>query len=379
MQRIYLDYAAATPVDIRVFEEMKPYFSDSFYNPSALYLGARNVKSSLEEARHKVAVVIGAKPSEVIFTAGGTESANLAIVGVMKQYLDSEIIVSAVEHDAVMKPAKEFNYKVAPVDRKGVLIIDELEKLISDKTMLISVMLANNEVGSLQPVKEVADLVQKVLIERKSKNNKMPLFVHTDACQAPLYLDLSVARLGVDMMTLNGGKMYGPKQSGVLYKKSNVLLKPLINGGGQEWGIRSGTENIAFAVGFAKALELATKGRTERVKDISGLRDYFVDKLENEFSAELTGSKTHRLANNVHVIFPDSDNERILFSLDDMGIDAAAGSACSASSDTPSHVLLAMGYEVADAQSSIRFSLGKSTTRENIDKVIDKLKIALHA
>jgi cysteine desulfurase len=379
MQRIYLDYAAATPVDSRVFEDMKPFFSDVYYNPSALYQGAREAKSSLEEARHKVAAVLGAKPSEIIFTAGGTESANLAIIGIMNQYKDGEIIVSAIEHDAVLKPAEEFDYKIAPVDKKGIIKLDELENLISDKTVLISVMLANNEVGSLQPLKEIVDTVQKVLNIRKSKKNKTPLFVHTDACQAPLYLDLNIARLGVDMMTLNGGKMHGPKQSGILYKKSSVILKPLINGGGQEWGIRSGTENVAFAVGFARALELASKSRTQRAKDISSLRDYFIDRLEIEFSAELTGSKAHRLANNVHVIFPNSDNERVLFSLDDMGVDAAAGSACSASNDTPSHVLLAMGYEVADAQSSIRFSLGKSTTKENIDEVIDKLKIALHA
>ncbi len=379
MQRIYLDYAAATPVDPRVFKAMQPYFSDIFYNPSAMYQGALRSKKDLENARHDIAQLLGAKPPEIIFTAGGTESANLAVTGIMEQYPAGEIIISAIEHDAVLKPAEAYNLKLAPVDSKGLLVIEELEKLISDNTVLISVMLANNEVGTLQPVKEITELVQKVISARKSAKNKMPLFVHTDACQAPLYLDINTARLGVDLMTLNGGKMHGPKQSGVLYKKSNVVLKPLISGGGQEWGIRSGTENVAFAVGFAKALELSARGRSDRAQKITVLRDYFIDRLKEEFEAELSGSKTHRLANNIHVVFPGTDNERVLFALDDMGVDAAAGSACSASDDTPSHVLLAMGYEIADAQSSIRFSLGKSTSKENIDEVLGKLKAALKA
>lgn len=379
MHRIYLDYAAGTPVDERVFEAMKPFFSEIYFNPSAHYEGARTAKSSLENARHSVSSLIGVKPSEIIFTAGGTESANLAIVGIMNQFPGAEVVVSAVEHDAVMKTAEIFSHKIAQVDENGILILEKLEKLISDKTVLVSVMMANNEVGSLQPVKEVVELVQKILNNRKLTNNKLPLYVHTDACQAPLYLDLNVARLGIDLMTLNGGKIYGPKQSGVLYKKSNVVLAPIIKGGGQEWGIRSGTENVAFAVGFAKSLEIASKGRTERVRKMTELRDYFISRLEKEFGAELTGSRTYRLANNVHVIFPGRDNERVLYSLDDLGVDAASGSACSASSDVPSHVLLAMGFDITDAQSSVRFTLGKSTTTEILDLVVEKLKIALVA
>lgn len=379
MQRIYLDYAAATPVDPRVLKAMEPYFCDIFYNPSALYKGALQAKKALEQARHDVAIELGSKPSEIVFTAGGTESANLAIAGVMNQYADGEIVISAIEHDAVYKSAENFDAKIAPVDKNGILSLDGLERLVTEKTVLISVMLANNEVGTLQPIKEVVTLVQKVLAKRRIDKNMLPLFVHTDGCQAPLYLDLNVARLGVDLMTLNGGKMHGPKQSGVLYKKSNVLLKPLINGGGQEWGIRSGTENVAFAVGFAKALQLSTKGRSERVRSMTELRDYFINKLEEDFEVGITGSKTHRLANNVHVVFPESDNERVLFALDDMGIDAAAGSACSASSETPSHVLLAMGKTTQEAQSSIRFSFGKTSTKENLDFVLEKLKVALKA
>jgi len=379
MKRIYLDYAAATPVDPKVLTAMMPYFSDIYYNPSALYEGAREAKKALEDARSLTAQLLGARAPEIIFTAGGTESTNLAIHGVMQLFPSAEMIVSAVEHDAVVKPASVYGPKIAKVSDDGRVDIEALKSQITNKTVLISVMLANNEIGTIQPLKDIVELVARIREDRKANKNTIPLYVHTDACQAPLYLDVHVARLGVDLMTLNGGKMYGPKQSGILYVKTGTKIKPIITGGGQEWGYRSGTENVAFAVGFARALELAGKGKVDRVKAMTELRDYFMIELETRYGAEITGNRTNRLAQNVHAIFPSVDNERVIFALDDAGISIAAGSACSASTDTPSHVLLAIGKSEQEARRSVRFSFGASTTKEILDKVLKALELALKA
>ncbi len=379
MSRVYLDNAAATPVDKRVLAEMLPFFSENYYNPSALYLGARDAKSKLENARASVAMSIGVKPSEIIFTAGGTESNNLAISGIMSKNKDKNLLISTLEHDAVYEPARKYNYREIPVSEKGIINLDNVEQLIDDNTVLISVMLVNNEIGSIQPVNDLVKIVDKVRKKRLSLGNETPLYVHTDACQAPLYIDVHVGRLGVDLMTLNGGKIHGPKQSGILYVKAGIDFNPEILGGGQEFGYRSGTENVAFAVGFAKALELASKGRSERTKKISNLRDYFIDELEKKYSAELNGSKKSRIANNINVQFEGVDNERVLFALDDLGVDAATGSACSASKDVSSRALLAVGKSNKQARNSMRFSLGRDTTKEEIDFVIKQLEKALKA
>ncbi len=379
MKRIYLDYAAATPVDKRVVSAMQPFFSDVFYNPSALYEGARAAKSALEDARSQTAQLLGARPSEIIFTAGGTESINLAVQGVLRAYPKAEVIVSAIEHEAVLNATEGLNVRKAPVDEKGIIDLKKLEKLIGADTVLVSVMLANNEVGSIQPIKQVSELVEAERVRRKSKGIKLPIYLHTDACQAPLFLDVNVARVGVDLMTLNGGKIHGAKQSGILYIKAGTIIKPMILGGGQEWGYRSGTENVAFAVGFAEALKYAERNRAERSKKMTELRDYFLSELVSHYSAKINGHTQHRLANNIHISFEGVDNERVLFALDDMGIDAAAGSACSASKDTSSHVLLAMGRTDVQARSSLRFTLGVSTTKQEIDIVLSKLSKALKA
>ncbi|MFT4532323.1 MAG: cysteine desulfurase [Candidatus Saccharimonadales bacterium] len=379
MKRIYLDSAAATPVDKRVLAAMEPYFTEIFYNPSALYEGARTASFALEDARRNVAKTIGSRPSEVLFTSGGTESANMAIHGVMRQYPDAELIVSSIEHDAVLKPAEKYNLTLVDVDNKGRIILADLETKITDKTVLISVMLANNEVGTVQPISDITALVADIRANRKAAGNTLPLLVHTDACQAPLYLEVNVARLGVDLLTLNGGKMHGPKQSGILYLRAGVVIEPILYGGGQEFGLRSGTENVAFAVGFAEALIAAQKGRNQRSKKVSEMRDTFMAKLEDELGAEITGHRKHRLANNIHALFPGADNERVLFSLDDQGVDAAAGSACSASKDTSSHVLLAMDYSDEQARSSIRLSINAETTDEDIEKAVEALKVAITA
>lgn len=379
MKPIYLDYAAATPISDEVLGVMKPYFSEVFYNPSALYSGGRDAKTALDDARGSVARTIGSRPSEITFTAGGTESANLAIKGVMEQFPETELIVSAIEHKAVLEPAKKYNAKLAPVDSSGKVILDELSKLISNETVLVSIIYANNEVGTVQPISKIVDIIQEVRRERKSKGIKLPIYLHTDAAQAPQFMDVNVARLGVDLMTLNGGKLYGPKQSGILYHRTGVILSPQILGGGQEYDLRSGTENVASCVGFAKALEMAVARRVETVKQINELSKYFIKELENRFTCEINGHRKNRLPNNIHLIFAGRDNERMLFYLDQQGIFASVGSACSASSEEASHVLTAMGLSEADARSSLRFSLGRETTKAELDFVLKVIADAIKA
>jgi len=371
---IYLDHAAATPMSESVLLAMQPFFSKQFYNPSATYLVAREVKHALQEAHENVARVIGARPSEIIFTSGGTEANNLAIRGVMEQFPEGEVIVGSTEHDSILRPAERFTYAPLSVDAQGVVRLSELEAMITDRTVLISVHYANNEVGTIQPMKEVVRVADIVRRQRRKSGNKLPLYVHTDACQAGNYLDINVARLGVDMMTLNGGKIYGPKQSGTLYVGAHVRLTPQIVGGGQEWGYRSGTENVAFAVGMATALTEAQGHRQQATRDMQELQKYFIEQLEARIpSVIVNGSRKHRLPNNVHITLPGQDNERLIFALDDRGIMAAAGSACSASSEEPSHVLRAMGVSDADAQASLRLTMGRATTKADIHYTVQSL------
>jgi cysteine desulfurase len=371
---IYFDYAAATPMDPEVVAAMQPYWAEKFYNPSALYLDAKAVQSDVKSARSSIARILGAKPSEVIFTAGGTEANNLAIHGVMQQFPGTELIVSSVEHDSVIEPAKNYNAKITPVDKQGVVIVADLQKLISDTTVLVSVMLGNNEVGSIQPVAEIARMLADIRTERQKVGNKLPLYLHTDAAQATNYLDLHTSKLGVDLMTINGGKIYGPKQSGLLFVKPGVQLSPQILGGGQERGIRSGTENVASVIGFAKALELADSRRRSESDRLKKQQKMFIDALEAKVpNLIVNGSLKNRLPNNVHITISGKDNERLMMELDERGIQCATGSACSASSDEPSHVLRAMGISDADAQSSLRFTMGAQTTEEQISQAVDTL------
>ncbi len=374
MSAIYLDYAAATPLDPLVLGAMQPYLSEVFYNPSATYAGARAARQALLDARTKVARVLGAKPSEIIFTAGGTEANNLAIHGVMRQFIDSNIVVSSIEHSAVLKPAGRYNCLQAPVNEQGIVSAESMAATITDQTVLVSCMYANNEIGTVQPIKAIAKVCEDVRRARRTAGNDLPLYFHVDACQAPNYLDVQVARLGADLVSLNGSKIYGPKQTGVLFVKGGIVLEPLIDGGGQERGLRSGTENLAGAVGFATALEMATSMRKDETLRLQELQAYWYQLLEKKVpSAILNGSRSHRLPNNIHISIPGTDNERLLFALDEAGVMAAAGSACSASSQTPSTVLAALGIDDATAQSSLRFTMGRQTTKEDINMAIDHL------
>lgn len=371
---IYLDYAAATPMAPEVVAAMQPYFSERFYNPSATYLPARAASEALESARGSIAHWLGARPGEIIFTAGGTESDNLAILGIMQQFPDANVVVSAVEHEAVLTPAAQYDCRIAAVRPDGVIDTSDLLAKIDDKTVLVSVMHANNEVGTVQPIRQIAGALQKVRLARKAAGNTVPLLFHTDAAQASNYLDLHVARLGVDLMSLNGSKLYGPKQSGVLYAAAHVDLQPLIRGGGQERGLRSGTENVAAAVGLAKALDIAQSMRREETQRLQKLQQLAYQLLGEQLpQVVVNGSQKNRLPNNLHVTLPGSDNERLLIELEGEGILAAAGSACSASNEEPSHVLKAMGISEADAQASLRFTMGRATTENDMRRLIQVL------
>jgi cysteine desulfurase len=375
-RKIYLDYAAATPVDGRVLEAMKPYFSELFYNPSAIYLSAKSASDDLEAARRTVAIQLGAKPAEIIFTAGATEANNLAIQGVARQFPGGEVLVSSIEHESVIEPAGLFANHQIPVDKHGGIILNELSNLLNDKTVLVSIMLVNNELGTIQPLSDIAKLIQNVRQDRRRTGNRRPLYLHTDAAQAGNYFDLHAARLGIDLLSLNAGKIYGPKQSGALYIKAGTKLQPLVVGGGQEFGLRSGTPNIASVVGLAKALELAQASRHEEQKRVTELREHFEELVEQNIPiASLNGAQHHRAPHIVSLSFPGADNERLLMELDEAGIECAAGSACSASSDQPSHVLGAIGLSDEQARSTLRFSLGKYTTKKDIEQTVKQLVV----
>jgi cysteine desulfurase len=376
----YFDYAAATPVDERVVAAMLPYLSDKFYNPSATYGPARAVAQQLADARASVAHWLGARPSEIVFTAGGTEANNLAIHGVMSQFPDGNIVVSAIEHEAVLQPASRYDCRQVTVDHQGFIDLAGLKQAIDRQTVLVSVMYANNEIGTIEPLRDIAQVIQTERDRRRQAGDSRPLYLHTDACQAANYLDLHAARLGVDLMTINGGKIYGPKQSGVLYVRSGVTLQPLIQGGGQERGLRNGTENVAAAIGFAAALDLVQAERHVEVRRLQALQNKFLKALAEQLpQVIINGATKKRLPNNVHITVPSQDNERLLLKLESQGILAAAGSACSASNDEPSHVLRAIGLSSADAQASLRFSLGRQTTSEQIDRVVTALIASLAA
>ena len=378
-QTIYLDYAAATPIDPKVIAAMQPYYSDKFYNPSATYNAARQVSKDLDAARAKVAHWLGSKSSEVIFTAGGSEANNLAIHGIMRQHPDANIVISSIEHESVLAAAHRYDCREVAVKPDGTIDLVDLEKKIDENTVLVSVMYANNEIGTIQPLRDVYEIIFKKRSDRSSQITNpqsliLPLYFHADACQSANYLDLNVARLGVDLFTLNGGKIYGPKQSGALFVKGGTKLQPLIDGGSQERGLRSGTENVAGAIGFSVALDLAQNMRHAETERIRTVQQEFLKLIGQEIpTAIINGSLKRRLPNNVHATLPGKDNERLLIQLDEAGVQAAAGSACSASSEEPSHVLKSIGLRDIEAQASIRFTLGRQTTIEMIRRTVELL------
>jgi cysteine desulfurase len=376
VKKIYLDHAATTPMDPRVLEAMTPYFSETFGNPSSLHSAGQAARQAVDGARRSIAGFVGASPRELIFTSGGTESDNLALFGVAHAYKDQgkHVIVSAIEHEAILEPVRTLEkagFKVAIVgaDQDGIIKLDELEKALTPETIFISLMLANNEVGTIQPISKAAQLVRR---HKKAlgRGPTQPPFLHTDACQAAGVLSLNVRDLGVDLLTLNGSKIYGPKGIGLLYVREGIKLEPQVCGGGHEHGRRSGTLNVPGIIGLAKALELAQAERENENKRLTCMRDKFIEKaLELLPDIQLTGHTSDRLPNNISFMIKGVESEILLMRLDMEGIYASAGSACTAGNAEPSHVLLAMGFSKQEARTAVRFSLGHSTTEEELENV----------
>ncbi|HOL22377.1 MAG TPA: cysteine desulfurase NifS [bacterium] len=367
---VYMDYNATTPCDERVFKEMLPYFSKEFGNPSSIYGLARNSRKALETARERVAKLLDCKPEEIFFTSGGTEADNWAITGTAFGMRDKgkHIITSSIEHHAVLNTCKfleKMGYEVTylPVDRYGIVDIEALKKSIRKDTILVTIMAANNEIGTVQPIKEIAEIVK----------GKGVLF-HTDAVQVAGKVHLSVKEMGVDMLSLSGHKFYGPKGVGALYVRKGVRLIPFLYGGGQEKGKRAGTENVAGIVGLGKAAEIAMAEMAEEAERIGKMRDDLEKGIKEKIpEIIINGHPEKRLYNTLNVCIKYIEGESILLHLDFEGICASSGSACTSGSLEPSHVLLAIGIPPEIAHSSVRFSLGKHNKREDVAKVLDVL------
>ncbi len=379
MKRIYLDYASTTPVSKEVIKTMLPYFDQVFGNPSAIYKEGRLAKKAIETARKQIADLLSAKPEEIIFTNGGTESINLAIFGIANfyrfQFSQPEIIISSIEHPAVLESAQKLEklgFKIIKieVDKKGMINLKQLENSLNKQTLLISIMLANNEIGAIEPIKKI-----KKIVENFRFNNKtlFPIF-HTDACQAAGYLDIQPKKLGVDLMSLNGSKIYGPKAAGLLYKKEDIELEPIIFGGGQEKKYRSGTENVSGIVGLATALKLAQQEKEKESARLKTLRDYLINEvLQSIPKTFVNGDLKNRLPNNAHFTILDVEGEALVLKLDQCGIAVSTGSACHSKSLTPSHVLIAIGLPHEVIHGSLRVTLGRYTTKNDIDYFLKNL------
>lgn len=373
MKTIYLDYAAATPVDLAAIRVAEPFISDRFHNPSAVYQASRNVRSEIESSRGQVANILGAKSKEIIFTAGGTEANNIAIYGILAQDPSSHCVISAIEHESVLEPASKFAHTIVPTKGDGIVSAQAVIDAVKPETRLISIMYANNEIGTIQPIKDIVTEVANIRRYRMQEGNKTPLYVHTDACQAANYLDIQVQRIGVDLMTLNGGKIYSYKQSGCLYVKTSVSLQSYMHGGGQERSIRSGTENPASIMAFATMLQKVQKRRKSEVLRLKQIQTKFIANLSQIPKLSINGSTTKRLPNNINITIAGCDGERLLMELDEAGVMVATGSACTASSDEPSHVLLAIGKTKAEASSSLRLTMGAHTTAKDMSEVFSRL------
>ncbi|MFC1599692.1 cysteine desulfurase NifS [Patescibacteria group bacterium] len=369
-KQIYLDHAATTPMDPRVLEAMEPYLTKEYGNPSSIYAIGQKSKNDMQIARVEISEILGCYPEEIIFTSGGTESDNLAILGVARanKHKGNHIITITIEHHAVLQPCEAlekegFDVTYIPVEKNGIVDPAKIKEAISENTILISVMYANNEIGTIQPIAKIGRLCKK---------RGIPF--HTDACQASGVLMLKVDHLHLDLMTINGSKMYGPKGIGLLYVRQGTNIQPIMYGGEQEKRIRPGTENVAGIIGMAKALTLAQENLEKENKRLIELRDYMIKEISERIpKTKLNGDPELRLPNNVNVTISDIEGEAMLLRLDMAGVAASSGSACTSGSLDPSHVILALGESYERAHGSIRFSLGKDTTKKDIDYVLDVL------
>ena len=371
MKNVYMDYAATTYVKPEVLEEMMPYFTQKFGNPSSFYGISRETKRAIDASREKVAKALNCKPTEVYFTGGGSEADNWAIKGIASAHKNkgNHIITTKIEHHAVLHTCQYlekhgFEVTYLDVDKEGFINLDDLRNAITDKTILVSIMFANNEIGTIQPIKEIGEICRE----------KKVLF-HTDAVQAVGNVPVDVQDMNIDMLSLAGHKIYGPKGIGVLYIRNGIKIDNLIHGGAQEKNRRAGTENIASIVGIGKAIELATSNLEEHMKKLSTLRDKLIDGiLEKIPYSYLNGPRgDKRLPGNTNVRFTFIEGESILLSLDFKGVCASSGSACTSGSLDPSHVLLAIGLPHELAHGSLRLTLGEGSTEEDVDYVLEVL------
>lgn len=366
---IYLDNAASTPISDDVLQEMLPYLKENYGNPSSIHRFGRITTKAIEAARRRVADLINAKPEEILFTSGGTESNNTALMGIMQQKKGKQLITSSIEHDAILEPCKRLqndgcDVVYLPVDNFGTVNMDDLKNSITDNTVLVSIMCGNNEVGTIQPIKEIAKIC-------KEKN----IMFHSDAVQAVGKMSVDVKDLGVDLLSMSSHKINGPKGIGALYIRDGVKIDPLILGGGQESGMRSGTESVANIVGFGKACQLAKENLQKNSSYLASLRDHLIEHVTREIShVTVNGNRENRLPNNAHFTFLGVNGEDLIIKLDENGIAASTGSACSVRTQKASHVLAAMGFSHEQITGSLRLTVGIGNTKEEIDKTVSVLK-----
>ncbi|MEI6288066.1 MAG: cysteine desulfurase family protein [bacterium] len=379
---IYLDNAATTKIDPKVKKTMEPYFFEFFGNASSLHFGGLKARQAVDEAQAKIADFLRCQAKEVYFTSGATESDNWAILGLTRAFkrqkndFKPHIIISQIEHDAILAPAKELQREgvevtFLAVDKNGLVDVKKVSQAIKSNTILVSIMYANNEIGTVQPIKEIGKIIKE---ENKKRKNK--IYFHTDATQAVACLDCNVEKLGVDLLSLSAHKIYGPKGVGILYIKNGTPIEPIMLGGGQQNNKRSGTYNVAGIVGLGRAVELLLNKKVINleVKKIKQLRDYLVKEIKNKIPRTIvTGDIKNRLPGNASFIFAGAEGESILLMLSNTGIAVSTGSACSSGSLAPSHVLVAMGVKPELAHGSIRVSIGRFNTKKDIDIIIKKL------
>jgi cysteine desulfurase len=366
---IYLDYAATTPLDPRVLEAMMPYLTEKFGNPNSIHAFGREARKAVDEAREKIAALLNCRPSELVFTSGGTESDNLALRGVAAAYRQkgNHIVTTAIEHHAVLHTCRAlqdegFEVTYLPVDEHGLVAPEQVAEAITDRTILVSIMHANNEIGTIEPL---ADIVRAV------KEKRPDVLVHTDAVQTVGHIPVDVEALGVDLLSFAAHKFYGPKGVGGLFVRRGVKLVPQLTGGGQERNRRSGTENVAGIVGMAKALEIAVAEMPTEIPRLQTLRDELINGVLAQIpDSRLNGHPTQRLPHNANFSFFGVEGEALLLQLDLHGIAASSGSACTSGSLEPSHVLLALGLSHEWALGSLRLTLGRFTTRQHLERVL---------
>ena len=371
MRNVYLDYSATTPVKEEVLKEMIPYFTEKFGNPSSLYDKGLEAKGAVTHAREQVAALINADPKEIYFTAGGTEADNWSLMGVADKLKDkgNHIITTKIEHHAILHTCdflEKHGYEVTylDIDKDGRISLEQLENAITDKTILISVMMVNNEIGTVQPIKEIGKI---------AKAHK--IIFHTDAVQALGNVPIDVKDMGIDLMSMSSHKIYGPKGEGALFMRKGLRISNFIHGGAQENSKRAGTENLTGIVGFGKAAELAKTNFESHVKHCSELRNYLVDRILKEIpDTQLNGTMEGRHPGNANITFKYIEGESILLLLNQFGISVSTGSACSSASLEPSHVLTALGIPVEMIHGTVRLTVGDFTTKEDIDYVVDHLK-----